>query len=388
MNVTIINLTSGRLSSGYQKYLRELTPLLAADSRVGRVTVLSPEQSRELILLPGMDHRFWARGSRWAAGSWIKAQVAELQPDVVFVPTARWIDCGRIPVTVMVRNMEPLLMPAAGESVPEVVRNLARREAARRSCRRAARVIAVSGLVREFLVSRWSIPNSKVGVVYHGVTPVGPCADKRPAGLRSSAFDSPFLFTAGSIRPARGLEDVIEAVALLKRQGRSMTLVIAGEVTGNAAYQTRLRQLVAERQLEEDVYWTGTLTPDAMTWCFRNCALFVMTSRVEACPNTALEALAAGATIVSNRNPPMPEFFESSAAYYEAGCAPELSERITEMLTLPTRAKERLRETAVARATDFTWQKAADRTISELEVSWRRTTALGSSPARPVAEPL
>jgi glycosyltransferase involved in cell wall biosynthesis len=366
MHIAVINLTAGGLSGGYQKYLQSLTPRLAAHSSVKRLTVFSPSLARDTVSLPGIDHSFWPTLSPWAIREWIKSRLAETSPDVVFIPTARWLDCGPVPVTVMVRNMEPLVMPTAGESPVERLRNLARREAARRSCKRARRVIAVSDFVRDFLRSKWRIPESKIGVVYHGVSADSDVVASRPPSLTLEEDKSPFLFTAGSIRPARGLEDAIAGLAILKKKGSHLRLVIAGAPTGHGTYQRDMQRLASRLGVDGEIIWTGTLTPQAMTWCFERCAAYLMTSRVEACPNTALEALAAGALTVSVGNRPMPEFFESSARYYDAGAAEQLVGALERTLALGRADQERQRSKARQRAACFTWEKTTDRTVSEL----------------------
>src|SRR5438874_1504470 len=102
MHIAVINLTAGGLSSGYQKYLRSLTPLLASHPRVNRLTVYSPSQARDSVSLLGIDHSFWPALNPWSTAKWLKIRVAETKPDVIFIPTARWLDCGPVPVTVMV----------------------------------------------------------------------------------------------------------------------------------------------------------------------------------------------------------------------------------------------------------------------------------------------
>jgi glycosyltransferase involved in cell wall biosynthesis len=104
-----------------------------------------------------------------------------------------------------------------------------------------------------------------------------------------------------------------------------------------------------------------------MTWCFRRCAAFLMTSRVEACPNTALEALAAGAITISVRNPPMPEFFRSAAVYYDAGFPEQLAAATERGLAFSREDQKRMRNEAQNRAAYFTWEKTAEHTVSELE---------------------
>ena len=110
----------------------------------------------------------WPAGDGARRFSSLRARLAALSPDVVFVPTARWIDCGSIPVVVMVRNMEPIVTPLKGNPIAEGI-NVARAFEARRACRRSRRVIAVSNYVRDVLRARWQLDERKIGVVYHGV---------------------------------------------------------------------------------------------------------------------------------------------------------------------------------------------------------------------------
>jgi glycosyltransferase involved in cell wall biosynthesis len=189
---------------------------------------------------------------------------------------------------------------------------------------------------------------------------------------------SEFLFTAGSIRPARGVEDAIAALAILKERGRKLRLVIAGGATKKRTYQDSMNRLAAQLGVEREISWTGTIAPDAMEWCFRRCAAFLMTSRVEACPNTALEALAAGALTISVRNRPMPEFFEAAALYYDAGSSQQLVTAIESGLALVPDEQEKLRSEARKRASHFTWERTAEHTISELELCWGSSVKKGA----------
>ena len=347
MRVVVANLTGGGLSGGYRKYLQRLMPLMAADRRIERLHVFVPAGGGA-VLDPHLDVRTYDAGGRALVDD-----VRALAPHVVFVPTARFIDVGR-PVVTMVRNMEPLTVPFGGNSLREGLRNLARAGQAKRASKRAARVIAVSAFVREFLVKQWRLPADRIGVVYHGVDPV----DSIRAGNARS------LFTAGSIRPARGLEDVIDALVHLPEDVR---LRIGGQVDAGAEhYAARLHARAQRLGVQARVTFAGHLDAAQMVHELNACGVFVMTSRAEACPNTALEAMSAGATIVSVDHEPMPEFFGDAALYYRAGQAPALAERIMDVLAGRVSPGE-LTARARTRASEFTWSGAADRTIRELE---------------------
>ena len=365
MKLAILNLTGGGLSGGYLKYLGRMLPLLGAHPRVQQLYVVMPPN----VPPPGVagaETITWPAGDARTGYRMLRKHLRQLTPDVVFIPTARWLDCGPIPTVAMVRNMEPLTVPFGGNSLLEGVRNLARAYAARVACRRATRVVAVSQHVRDFLATQWKISRRKVGVVYHGVDVVVPGS---PAG-RPQALErddrAPFVFTAGSIRPARGLEDVIRAMTLLGARHPALRLVIAGRANrATDAYEQRMRRL-AEAQGAARVLWTGQLTPQEMAWCYRRCTVYVTTSRAEACPNTALEAMSHGCLVVSTRQAPMPEFFADAAFYYHSGNAEDLATQIGTVLAAAPAELVTRRDALQARARRFQWRETADQTIEEL----------------------
>jgi glycosyltransferase involved in cell wall biosynthesis len=355
MRLAVVNLTSGGLSGGYRKYLSRLIPLLANDRRISALSMFVPERAG-IEMDPGIDVRTWPRSDRNLTT--LLRDLAARQPDVVFVPTARHLSSGSVPVVVMVRNMEPLEVPFGGNTWVEGLRNVARAWEARRACRRATRVIAVSDHVRRFIVSHWHIGEDRIGTVYHGVD--GPGLSSRD----DDTTDRRTLFTAGSIRPARGLEDVIRALPLVDRDVR---LVIAGQVDpGCEGHAAGLRRLCDTLRVADRVTFAGQLGSSEIAEALHGSAAFVMTSRAEACPNTALEAMSCGSVIVSVDRPPMPEFFREAALYYPVAAAESLARQLRAVLADPA-ARDRLARAALLRAADFSWDTTRDRTIQELE---------------------
>ena len=366
MRLAIVNLTAGGLSGGYRSYLRSLVPRLATEPGVAALRVLVPPAAAGDFRKEATVQAWPETDVRDPAG-WIRRSLDEFVPDVVFVPTARTFRYRSVPTVAMVRNMEPLLRPMRGNPLAEGLRNLARREVARRACRESAHVIAVSGFVRDFLVGRWSLPAERVSVVRHGVTQdILPESLRPPPGLEGVEPES-WLFTAGSLRPARGLEDVLRAVSLLNKRRRKLPLVIAGEADpATRGFAERVKHDARAMGIGEQVHWLGRVSAAEMGWCFRHSGAFVMTSRVEACPITVLEAMAHGALSISTDQPPMPEFFGDTAAYYPAGDATTLAGRIDAAFALPPADRERARRAARERARAFTWECTATETIAAL----------------------
>jgi glycosyltransferase involved in cell wall biosynthesis len=367
VRVALVNLTHGGFSGGYLKYLERLLPRLSAHPAITDLSVFVPEAAVAAIDAgPWTLRTFPVRQPGGIAA--LKHMVRECRPDLVFIPTASWVDFGGVPVVVMVRNMEPLEVPFGGNPPSAILKNLARRSMARRACRRATRIIAVSKHVSSFLTTRWSIDPAKVAVVYHGLggSDVAPVRANTLQGIGGR-----FLFTAGSIRPARGLIDLIDAMEPVRKSAGDVVAVIAGGIDGGMErHAAGLSRHAAKLGIADRIVMAGKLNAGEMRWCYEQAAAFVMTSRAEACPNIALEAMSHGCACISVDRPPMPEFFENTALYYRPGDAAQLADAIAVLLQHPDRARQ-LRTAAVARAAHFDWDTTAQRTVAELQAALR-----------------
>ena len=190
---------------------------------------------------------------------------------------------------------------------------------------------------------------------------------QRPGQIPESWKDQ-FLFTAGSIRPARGLEDAVYALKYLCNRGLDISaLVIAGSTSsGVVNYKEKLINWLKEQDMVSKVCWTGSLNKQEMSWCYQNCKAFVMTSRAEACPNIVLEAIAHGCACVSTETLPMPEFFNDAAVYYPPKDSKALAKMIETVLAWDDNQRNAMSEKAKKRAAEFSWDICAEKTVAEL----------------------
>lgn len=364
MRVAMLNLTAGRLSGGYRKYLQHVVPPLRAERAISELVVVVPP-GHEQYSGVGNDAWTWRDGEHLLGYRSLRQRVRAWKPDVVFIPTARYINC-HAPTLCMVQNMLPMMPPTLRDGVAAWGKLRADAALARYAVTRATRVIAVSDYVRGWLIDEWHIPAKRIGVVYHGVDPV----DTTPAFHGAHIEVLPrgkFLFAAGSLFPYRGLEDAVQALPLLR--DTSVQLVIAGE--GSAGYRNQISELARHLHVAGRVVWIGQVDPAVMTAAYQRCAAFLMTSRVEACPNIALEAMAAGARCISTLSPPMPEFFTESALYYGAGDASTLAEHINTVLSAGEPATTQAQSAARARAAAFLWRDTKTGVVEQLEATAR-----------------
>jgi len=336
------------------------------DPRICKLSVLVPKDeiasfkgkiNLTLEALPKRDYLFGYPK--------LKKRISEIRPDIVFIPTARWINVGGIPITAMVRNMEPLVVPFQFKYFLESVKNLVRAYWTRKACLRANSIITVSKHVQNYVLNIYSVSESKTARIYEGIRELGSVeATQKPESISDSIS---FLFTAGSLRPYRGLEDAVKALALLQSISPDIYLAIAGKPdNGTKGYVKEIKRLSKKHDIDNRVIWLGHLNSKEMKWCYEKCRAFLMTSRVEACPNTALEAMSHLCEIVSTNTPPMPEVFADAALYYSAGDYRALATRIESVLRTTDQDLQRRRAAASRRARDFSWETTASSIIDVL----------------------
>jgi len=374
MRVAIINITGGSFSGGYRKYLINIVPRLAVHPGIKNLICVFPknEKNKGWIKRYIPVETFYFDPYKlldifFLSNESIKKIIKQFSSDVIFIPTEKYIGINGIPVVNMVRNMEPFIFPAIkGDSMRDVIKKYFQRIYGRISIKRANHTIAVSKYVSDYLINNIGIKNNKVSIIYHGIEIIDEKKCKIPDKFFFS-FKNEFLFTCGSIRPARGLEDLLEAAKILFDKGLKFNIVIAGETTpGAELYKCRLKEFIERNNLINNILWAGNLTEEELNWCYKNCKALVMTSRIEACPNVALEAMANGAIIISANNPPLPEFFLNDAFYYEPYNANSLAKAIYNSINLSEKERNEISMKVKIRSKYFSWNATADKLVDTL----------------------
>ena len=370
MRLAVLNLTATGMSGGYRKYLQNILPHLAADTRIqallcGSLASLHVERwipADEKIRF--VDCRPFSPFGRRLGGE-LEQILTSFRPDVIFVPTARVVHFNDVPVVAMIQNMAPLCS-WEWYGWAQWPRLAAQRLETHRAVRQAKGVIAISDFVRQFLLKDWHIAAEKIVPIYFGA-PLPSLNLVRPSQLPAEWGD--FVFTAGSLEPYRGLEDVIIcAEHFRKNLGRPLWVAIAGSARNSMrAYELRLKALADKAGVAADLCWVGQLSHEEMTWCYRNCSAFIMTSRVEACPNIVLEAMACGSVSIAAANAPLPEFFAETALYYEPGNGTMLARQVQDVFSWDKTRRSRISAAIYERSRQFRWKTAAEKTVDFME---------------------
>ena len=170
-------------------------------------------------------------------------------------------------------------------------------------------VVTCTDAAREFLQARTSTP---VRCVYHGldVEFARMCGD---AIARRSSGSSINLLSVGRLVRKKGHDVLIEACALLRRQGFAVRLRIVGEPDD---HENALRALVAARRLGDDVEFAGVMSREDLFQEYMRADVFCLPCRVlengdrDGIPNVVAEAMACRVPVVTTNVSGLPELLE------------------------------------------------------------------------------
>lgn len=218
-------------------------------------------------------------------------------------------------------------------------------------------VEAVSNSTRDDLVAR-GFDRSRIRVIENGVDLSFYTPD--PAVLR---FEEPTLLYLGRLKKYKRVDLIIRAVALLRDQGVSVRMVIAGK--GDAAGE--IRSLITELRLDDRVEMLGFVTEEEKRDLFRRAWVHVLTSPKEGWGISNLEAAACGTGTVASDAPGL----RDSVVHGETGFLvphgniPLLAEALARVAA-DSLLRDELGRAAHRFAQHYSWERAADETEKHL----------------------
>jgi glycosyltransferase involved in cell wall biosynthesis len=176
-----------------------------------------------------------------------------------------------------------------------------------RSLRRALRVVTLSNFTRDILLRDYSVPAEKLVRIPGGVDieRFKPHPDRRALrrglGLEESAI---VLLTVRRFVPRMGIENLLEAVALLRPRFAQVRLLVGGV----GGLRARLEALSAEKGLGDTVTFLGAIPDEELPAYYQAADLFVLpTLALEGFGLATLEALACGTPVVGTPAGATPE---------------------------------------------------------------------------------
>jgi glycosyltransferase involved in cell wall biosynthesis len=307
----------GQTRAGTARHIRGLLPQL--------------ERERELAL-----ERFsFAAGSRprtlWLDSVWYLRTLPRLAAragcDVLHCPTYRAPVRSPVPLVVTVHDLAVFRQPQAFNRwsrhyAPLVIP---------RVLGAAARVIAVSQFTRSELVSLLAVPEEKIRVVPNGVDPL--------FGPQGEAAAGDYALAVATLEPRKNLARIAEAARLA-----GLELCVVGAAGWGGV-----------RLSGDGVRWLGELPDDELARLYRGARCLVSASLYEGFGLQIVEAMASGTPVVTSDRGAMAEVAGGAAVLVDPLDAESIAAGIREA----AERREELVQAGLARARDFSWEKAA-----------------------------
>ena len=195
-------------------------------------------------------------------------------------------------------------------------------------------------------------------------TVVLPLGISLPAEHWQPGNGNEFLYV-GRLMDYKGIEDLIQAMSLIRQSGRQIHLNIVGK--GQDHYEAYLRKLVQSKKLGTWVKFHGWIPSSEVRRWMGSAACLVVPSRREAYGMVALEGMVIGTPLIASRAGGLAELVSNSCALtFEASNVKELSKVLITALDNPSLLRSlaaKGREQAFA----FEWGQLAPKYLTVIE---------------------
>jgi glycosyltransferase involved in cell wall biosynthesis len=181
-------------------------------------------------------------------------------------------------------------------------------------------------------------PRGLVRVVHNGVAH----AEFEPVAVEANATDLLYL---GEMRILKGVDLLIEALASLRHDGRTVTATLVGDGPDRAQFEAQVQRL----NLAGAVRFTGAMPARQAQALGR---VMVVPSRAESLPYVVLEAAAGGKPLIATRVGGIPEIYGPLSGVLvppeDAGALKGAIARTLDNPSVAATAADRLRERVLA----------------------------------------
>lgn len=225
--------------------------------------------------------------------------------------------------------------------------------------RRASRLLCISHATASALVERFPRAAARVSVVPLGVSPelTNP-SDEDLRALPAAGF----VLAVGTLEPRKNLPRLVAAYAALPRQLQDVHPLVVVGAEGWEVDET----LRALRSLGDRSVILGHVSDGVLAELYRRCAAFCYPSLGEGFGLPVLEAMAAGAAVVTSNLSSLPEVGGDAVEYVDPRSVASITAGIEKVLTSAQR-RAVLGARARQRARDFSWDRTAQLTLENLE---------------------
>jgi glycosyltransferase involved in cell wall biosynthesis len=238
-----------------------------------------------------------------------------------------------------------------------------RRVLTRLTARKAARVITVSDFSKQEIVRHLGIRQTKVEVIYSGVTRLA--AGESSGGAASASGYLPasgeaVVLFVGSLFNRRHVPELIAGFTRLAVKHPAARLELVGD--NRTRPYIDVNDLIAKSSARERIRWREYVPDVELAALYARARAFAFLSSYEGFALTPLEALAAGIPVVLLDTEVAREIY-GGAATYVGGLEPALIAEALAGALFDEGERERVLTAAAAQLDRYSWSECAHRTL-------------------------
>jgi len=223
-------------------------------------------------------------------------------------------------------------------------------------------ILAISEYSRaHFLRTFPHYPSENVHVVYPASRYTRQPNLGRPKILPGQVEEGKFWLCVGTLEPRKNHLGLLRAYALHKaRFGKVLPLVHAG---GPGWLMDDFKDQIYKLNLQDDVILLGYVTDIVLQWLYQNCFAFLYPSFFEGFGLPVLEAMSLGAAVITSNTTSIPEIVGEAGILVDPVIDEQIASAMNELAEDENRLMT-LKLAAVHRASLFSWERAAQQTLS------------------------
>ena len=224
-------------------------------------------------------------------------------------------------------------------------------------------VICDSKTSKDDIVSKLSIPEEKIHVVYLAPSPVFKkisVPKKLSQVVRKYDLPSQFVLYVGDVNWSKNIQNLLEAV-----NKSEVNLVMVGQAVADEslAEVREINKLINKLNIKDKVFRIGYIKDYDLVAIYNLAQVTVLPSYYEGFGLPVLESMACGTPVVCSNVASLTEVGKNAAIFCDPNDSKDIASKISYVLNLDTKSKEKLKNTSLKQASKFNWSKTARNTI-------------------------
>jgi len=301
------------------------------------------------------------RGDRFNAWEQIRLPVAALTSrlDLLHCPSQTAPYSAPCPIVLTVHDLIPLRIDDGWDQ--RAIHCF--RKALGKSAAKARRIIAISEFTRADLISEFQIDDKKIDVIKWGVHDAfysRASDDDWQALSRRYRVASPYFVAFGGAAPRKNVARILQAFAeFLKLTGAEVQLLLCGVPS---LARPKFMEIAKQLGMHDQVAQLGFLSDQEIALLLSRSEGLVYPSLYEGFGLPILEAMAAGAPVITSNKTSMPEIAGNAAMFVDPENVLAIADAMRECF-VNTTLKTELRSRGYERAKTFRWEDTAEQTL-------------------------